>query len=149
MVAVPDTGVEKRLSRSFLRSGKIGSMGYFTSSRSDTGRNPRLLPAPIANLGGDRKPHVRVRLPVGVVLGSSECGALAKDLGLEGAFIETFDEPDVGDLAEVVVRHPIVDRELRLPAVVRWVTANGFGVEFVRLDDRARRAVEALARTFW
>jgi hypothetical protein len=124
-------------------------MGYSTWRRTDTSRNPTLTAAAVRHSRGERWPHVRVRLPVGVVLGSSECGALAKDLGLEGAFIETLDEPDVGDPAEIVVRHPIVERELRLSAVVRWVTANGFGVEFVRLDDRARRSVEALARTFW
>jgi hypothetical protein len=90
-----------------------------------------------------------VGLSVGVVLASAERGVPFQDLGLAGAVIETGEEPRTGDHADVVLRHPLVEEEIRLPAVVSWVTPTGLGVEFVRLDERSRRAVAALARTFW
>jgi hypothetical protein len=124
-------------------------MGYSISATRDTGRNLKLVPTGIGHLPRERWPHVRVRLPVGVVLGGKENGALAKDFGPEGAFIESIDAPERGNRVEIVVRYPLVERELRLSAVVGWVTSSGFGVQFVRLDEGEQRAVAALAEAFW
>jgi hypothetical protein len=106
-----------------------------------------IVPGSVGHQGGGW-PYVRVRLPVAIALRGIEAGALAKDLGVEGAFIESFDEPRRGDRLEVILRHPIVEQELRLSAVVRWLSASGFGVEFVDVCERGRRAVAALAQAF-
>jgi hypothetical protein len=77
-----------------------------------------------------------------------ETGALAKNLDLAGAFIESIDEPKCGARVEIVLRYPIVEQELHLAAVVRVVTETGFCVQFNQLGVRETRAIEALIKAF-
>lgn len=88
----------------------------------------------------------RVRTQLGVVLACEDARkipARAVDLGMGGAFVECASPPGYGERLTMLVR---VDggEWVLLPAVVRWVTSRGCGLEFSALDADRRHALATL-----
>ena len=68
----------------------------------------------------------------------------ARDIGIGGVFIESSELLPFGTEVVVVGRLPGAASELRLPGVVRWTKADGFGVQFGLLGAHATHAISAL-----
>jgi type IV pilus assembly protein PilZ len=66
---------------------------------------------------------------------------VTKDLGIGGAFIECAEPPPFGTPIVVVGRLPGTTNDLRLQGIVRWVKADGFGVQFGSLGSRETHAI--------
>jgi type IV pilus assembly protein PilZ len=67
----------------------------------------------------------------------------AVDIGLGGMFIEIDQVPSYASFVAITIVEPIAP-PVRIPAVVRWTTANGFGVQFGLLGARDTSALVAL-----
>ena len=95
-----------------------------------------------------RLTRVPVQLPVAVELADGTVfPAKISDVGVGGGFIESADAPGIGTETTLVL---FVDERLglvRIPARVRWVTGNGFGIQFSRLDSEATRALLRLVES--
>lgn len=81
----------------------------------------------------DKRSHPRV--PIDVVVSCEAAGAApfqarGKDVSVGGMFLEAGQAPPFGTELTIVGRLPGAKKELRLPAVVRWVKPHGFGVQF-------------------
>ncbi|HMJ12103.1 MAG TPA: PilZ domain-containing protein [Polyangiaceae bacterium] len=94
-------------------------------------------------------PRSPLRIPVTCELpGQQSITGDAKDVSLGGMFIEAPDaSPPFGTAITVVCELPGLDREARLPAVVRWTKAGGFGVQFGLLGARETHAITRLPRS--
>jgi uncharacterized protein (TIGR02266 family) len=75
------------------------------------------------------------------------------DLSADGAFLRSDLLLEAGDEIEISFRSPKSSRPFTLHARVAWAAKvadlkgePGMGVEFVRLDDRTRRALMALLK---
>jgi hypothetical protein len=93
-----------------------------------------------------RQPRIAIELAVWVELGNgAHFEARTVNLGLGGAFIETAPPPSYGEHVWLHLRLNPGDAEvLRLPAIVRWTSEHGFGVQFLELGARATYAIGAL-----
>ncbi len=60
--------------------------------------------------------------------------ASTRNIGVGGAFIVTPEIPAVGASIAIQVTLPTSDQTFSLPAVVRWATGDGMGVQFVGVD---------------
>lgn len=78
-----------------------------------------------------RKHHrVVVDLPVTCTVGTGEPFAgVAKDISLGGMFVETESALSFGTSLTISLSG-VADREIRIPAIVRWRKPQGFGVQF-------------------
>ena len=56
--------------------------------------------------------------------------ATGKDVSVGGMFLESSQSPPFGTELTIVGTLPGAKKDLRLPAVVRWVKPGGFGVQF-------------------
>ncbi len=56
--------------------------------------------------------------------------AHAKDISVGGMFLQSEHQPVFGTALTLVGRLPGAKKDVRLPAVVRWVKPGGFGVQF-------------------
>ncbi len=95
---------------------------------------------------GTRRRVARVRTHLGVVLACADARkvpARAVDLSMGGAFVECPTPPTYGERLTLLVRVDGGDWVL-LPAMVRWVTSRGCGIEFAGLDSEKRRALSLL-----
>ena len=72
---------------------------------------------------------------------------LGRDISLGGMFIEASEVPPFGTDLTIVGRLPGMDRDSRLPAVVRWTKPGGFGVQFGLLGARETHAITRLKRS--
>ncbi len=70
----------------------------------------------------------------------------AKDLGPGGMFIESAGMPKFGDKLVITLRLPGTQTDAQLPAVVRWSTPLGFGVQFGLLGARDTHAITQLMK---
>ncbi len=61
-------------------------------------------------------------------------GAETRNIGVGGAFVVTQHAQSVGATLTLELSLPTTDQKFSLPAVVRWVDANGMGVQFVGVD---------------
>jgi type IV pilus assembly protein PilZ len=93
-------------------------------------------------------PRSPLRIPVSCeIAGQPAISGNAKDVSLGGMFIEAPGvSPAFGTPITVVCRLPGLDREARLPAVVRWTKGGGFGVQFGLLGARETHAITKLPR---
>lgn len=93
-----------------------------------------------------RKYHrVPVDLSVTCLLGEEEFDGSVKDLSVGGMFIECDTQPPFA--SQLILLIPgISARELRIPAVVRWVEPEGFGVQFGLLGGYATHAIVDLVK---
>jgi PilZ domain-containing protein len=61
-------------------------------------------------------------------------GAETRNIGVGGAFIVTKLVQAVGSQLSVELVLPTSDQTFQLPAVVRWASGDGMGVQFVGVD---------------
>jgi Tfp pilus assembly protein PilZ len=61
-----------------------------------------------------------------------------------GMFVATKESLPFGAELIIVTRLPGAKADLRLPAIVRWLTPNGFGVQFGLLGARETHAISEL-----
>ena len=73
---------------------------------------------------------VRFRAPAHTAWVTAE----TRDVGTGGAFIATADVEPVGTELTLELALPTTDQLFTLPAIVRWVTADGMGVQFVDVE---------------
>ena len=81
----------------------------------------------------DKRSHQRV--PIDATFSCEAAGAPAfqakgKDVSVGGMYLEASQSPVFGTELTIVGHLPGAKKELRLPAVVRWVKPGGFGVQF-------------------
>ena len=74
--------------------------------------------------------------------------AIAVNLGLGGVFVEASPTLGYGERIELVLQLPGLAGPSRLPGVVRWVDATGFGVQFQQLGARETHAIGELVAAF-
>jgi hypothetical protein len=91
-----------------------------------------------------RQPRVPANIWVTIEAANGRFDAMAANLGLGGAFIESTPSLSYGE--EVVVHLPLpgVAKPLRLSAVVRWSSSTGFGVQFLEMGAKETHAISAL-----
>jgi PilZ domain len=75
-----------------------------------------------------------------------QAAARATDIGLGGMFVESNERPGYADSLTVHALLPGADGPSRLPAIVRWVTDHGFGVQFGLLTARETHAIAGIIR---
>jgi len=81
----------------------------------------------------DKRHHARVPINVSVncePAGGSAFQAIGRDVSVAGMFVESAVTPAFGTVIIIVGRIPGAKKDLRLPAIVRWTKADGFGVQF-------------------
>ncbi len=83
-----------------------------------------------------RRATVRKRAELDLNYGSSEerTTGRSQNMSLGGAFIHTQRESPFGEQIEIFIRFPGFTEVRCLPATVRWIGANGIGVQFGALD---------------
>lgn len=90
----------------------------------------------------ERRQHFRGKARPGRVLplrfrpGTDEVwlDAETRNIGVGGAFIVTTQIPEVGATIAIQLSLPGNDQTFALPAVVRWRSNDGMGVQFVNVD---------------
>ena len=90
------------------------------------------------------EPRVPVALSVAV---SSEAGPFdgnIVNLGVGGAFIESASRLSYGTRIELAMTLPGLRQQSLVPAVVRWSSDVGFGVQFQELGARETHAISGL-----
>lgn len=70
----------------------------------------------------------------------------ARDISLGGMFVESQEVPAFGAELTIVVRLPGTSADARLPGVVRWTEASGFGVQFGLLGARETHDIANLLK---
>jgi len=89
-----------------------------------------------------RCPRLAVDIPVKVGAGRAQHDGLLTDLGIGGLFAQVEFTPSVGVKLAVLVEFE--SSTVRLPVIVRWVDARGFGAQFDLLGPRESQVVAAL-----
>ena len=69
-----------------------------------------------------------------------------KDISLGGMFVESGEVLAFGTAVTIVARLPGGTDDARLPAVVRWNSAGGFGVQFGLMGARDTHAITRLMK---
>jgi hypothetical protein len=100
-----------------------------------------------------RAPRVPVNVWVTVEHEGTYFDALAANVGLGGAFVETATVLPYG--ARLMLHLPLpstaTERDeaavLRLPGIVRWNNQNGFGIQFLELGAKETHAISALVQS--
>lgn len=76
-------------------------------------------------------PRIPCEIPIVFkMMDGSEWTATAKNLSIQGMFVGTDMQLRFGTHLEIVVRLPGGAADSTLPAIVRWNTSGGFGVQF-------------------
>ena len=90
-------------------------------------------------------PRTQVNLHVTCAFDAGEpCQGVARDISVGGMFIEASAAPPFATKLFIECRLPGLKDEARLPAVVRWVKADGFGVQFGLLGARETHAITGM-----
>lgn len=81
----------------------------------------------------DKRSHPRV--PIDATLrcelkSGAAFSAKGKDVSVGGMYLEAGEAPVFGTELTIVGMLPGAKKDLRLPAIVRWVKPGGFGVQF-------------------
>src|SRR5690606_10702058 len=108
-------------------------------------RDLRLIPGRLFFVHEKRR-HRRVPLEVSVECKSVNdstftCVALSKDLSLGGMYVISSCIPDFGMKLTVSLTLPGSKAPLHLPAIVRWFSRDGFGVQFEPLGAKETHAI--------
>jgi hypothetical protein len=91
-----------------------------------------------------RHPRIIINLPVSCEeAGSAAFPAKAHDVSVGGMFVETDRTPAFGTKLTIVGNFP-GGPGLRLPAIVRWTTPGGFGVQFGLLGAHETHVLAAI-----
>lgn len=93
-----------------------------------------------------RQPRIPIELPAVIELGDGErrVEAVIVNLGLGGAFIQSSPPLTYGTQIHIHLQLAAGEEVRRLPAVVRWSNAWGFGVQFRELGARDTHAISAI-----
>ena len=91
-------------------------------------------------------PRATVELNVSCETEAGVIHGTARDLGIGGMFIESSELPPFASQVVIVARLPGMKADSRLPAVVRWTTELGFGVQFGALGARDTFAISSLLK---
>ena len=97
----------------------------------------------------EKRSHPRVPIGLDVTCEVKDGPAIAghgKDISLGGMFIETSETPAFGTAVTIVIRLPGIPGDVRLPAVVRWNSEGGFGIQFGLLGARDTHAITRLMK---
>jgi len=91
-----------------------------------------------------RHPRVVINLPVSCdVAGGQQFQANARDVSVGGMFVEASVAPAFG--AQITIVGDFPGRPgMRIPAIVRWVTSDGFGVQFGLLGAHETHVLAAI-----
>jgi uncharacterized protein (TIGR02266 family) len=92
---------------------------------------------------GRASERFELRLPVNVVMGDVRFTAETANVSLGGAFILTGERPPLGTRVTLQLSLPSQKEPVHVGATVRWVDANGIGVQF---DGLRARDVWALGK---
>jgi len=99
----------------------------------------------------DKRRHQRV--PLEAILTYTEAGssqetqsANARDISLGGMYIASEARPDLGRSLTIKLTLPGSPAVLTLPAVVRWFSDDGFGVQFQLLGAKETHAITRYAQ---
>ncbi len=94
----------------------------------------------------DRRHSVRraTSLAVRVEVPGREIVGVATDLGLGGMFVKASESLPYAAEVRILFSRSEIGIDLCLPAVVRWVINDGFGLQFGRLGARETRALVLL-----
>jgi hypothetical protein len=97
----------------------------------------------------DKRQHRRVVLDVNVLCqleATEPFPAVAKDISLGGMSLASEVRPEVGAAVTLEAQLPGQTKAIQFPAFVRWVTSDGFGVQFGLLGAKATHAITRLIR---
>jgi hypothetical protein len=97
----------------------------------------------------DKRSHPRVSLDTAVVCvlpDGSEISGRSKDISIGGMFVFASGTVAFGTEVRVRLRLPRARQDFDLPAVVRWASPDGFGVQFGLLGARETHAISELHR---
>lgn len=95
----------------------------------------------------DKRSHQRVPLQTTLTYedesgsGQGARSANARDISLGGMFISSEIRPDLGRALTIKLTLPGHPGVLTLPAVVRWFSDDGFGVQFQLLGAKETHAI--------
>lgn len=92
--------------------------------------------------------RVPINLPVVLVHAGSRFDVVAANLSLGGVFVEPHLGLSYGDRVEVLIQPPEARELTRLPGIVRWTNADGFGVQFQQLGARETHTLSVLMTSF-
>jgi hypothetical protein len=97
----------------------------------------------------DKRVHARV--PINVTVTCEQAGgpsfeAFAKDISVGGMFLQLEGPPAIGTELTIVAMLPGAKKVVRLPAIVRWVKPNGFGLQFGLLGAFETHVISELMR---
>lgn len=99
----------------------------------------------------DKRSHQRVTLET--TLSYTEVGttqhaqsATARDISLGGMYIASAVRPELGRSLMIKLTLPGNAAELTLPAIVRWFSDDGFGVQFQLLGAKETHAITRFAQ---
>jgi Tfp pilus assembly protein PilZ len=95
--------------------------------------------------------RVHPRVPINVTVTCEQAAgasfeAFAKDISVGGMFLQAADAPDFGTELTIVIMLPGAKKVVRLPAIVRWVKPNGFGVQFGLLGALETHLISEMMR---
>jgi hypothetical protein len=90
------------------------------------------------------EPRVPVTMDVSVNYQAERFEGTVVNIGVGGAFIEAAPRLSYGTLIEISVRLPGLQQPSLVPAVVRWSSEVGFGVQFQALGARETHAISGL-----
>lgn len=95
--------------------------------------------------------RVHPRVPINVTVTCEQAGgdafeAFAKDISVGGMFLQAEAAPSFGTELTIVGTLPGAKKPVRLPAIVRWVKPNGFGVQFGLLGALETHVISELMR---
>jgi hypothetical protein len=92
-----------------------------------------------------RHPRVIINLPISCEgAGVASFDAIARDVSVGGMFIETDVTPAFGTQITIIGDFPGGRPGLRLPAIVRWSSPGGFGVQFGLLGAHETHVLAAI-----
>jgi type IV pilus assembly protein PilZ len=91
-----------------------------------------------------RHPRVVINLPISCdVTGGTKFQAIARDVSVGGMFVETSMAPAFGTNITIVGDFP-GRPGMKIPAIVRWLTPGGFGVQFGLLGAAETHVLAAI-----
>ncbi len=88
-----------------------------------------------------KHPRIPCALPVSWSADGAPQRGVAKDIGPGGMFVSSEARPKFGTELSLTVRLPGLTADSTLPAVVRWLAADGFGVMFAPLGAHDTHAI--------
>ncbi len=77
---------------------------------------------------------------------AEKIAGIGRDISIGGMFVETQTPAAFGENIVVHVQLPGTNVESELPAIVRWVRADGMGLQFGLLGVRETHAITEISR---